>query len=572
MIALAAIAVLVIVAGVVTAVIAAIPDHRTSFLLDASAGGDTTAVVDAVDSAARNSGDGDALALRTFGGTCGDPGNTRELVPSAAGNGTRIGEAARGVNTAGEATLFDGVLAAVDDFSGIYPFRGRHRNRIIVVTTHGADACTEAQDATLKAIRDRVEAIGVRMDLRVIGYQVPDEQREALARLTEITGSAEPEFAATAAELDTVLQRLSVPDRPDADRLDVPGLTQSTTPPPPPFRPFAYETATDIRLLNTPEAEPVVLAQNSENEPGLGELVWSADGKRLAWLDFGGDAARQVELYHVGTGVRHSWTCVGCGIAFVGNLLVSSDGAGTGWLSYPDDGGPPTSLTIPGLPGRPADTPEGLHVQYMTTIRTANSYKVHAVNSGGVSTPERTVYRVLSDVTAEPAFTVRGVPGFRTMATNEDENRIAYVSDELVILDKDGRTISRDDLGLESSTGGSGRNQTVSDVRFLPGDDVSAITLTSPAPIDADPDNSLPPWAGVNKVRSATPTTHRYSSGNWTRTATAEPIVEDAGGGWVTTLVYTGMASSRGVGTLTLTGGGRSVTVAQDVRRVLPRP
>jgi hypothetical protein len=55
------------------------PDHRTTFLVDASESADFREVADAVGAAASNMSGDDSLALRRFGGAC-DSVNTAELV------------------------------------------------------------------------------------------------------------------------------------------------------------------------------------------------------------------------------------------------------------------------------------------------------------------------------------------------------------------------------------------------------------------------------------------------------------------------------------------------------------
>ncbi|MEV0199837.1 hypothetical protein [Nonomuraea sp. NPDC050691] len=203
----------------------AIPDHRTAFLVDASITGGQDgfgAIAAAVGSAAGNAGDGDALSLRRFGGACATPGNTAEVVSSGVGQGGRIAAAARALTPGGRPTLESGVLATIDDFSGFYPFRGRQANRVIVVTRHGHDACTGDQAEVLKAIRDRIAAAGLTLEFRFVGYQVPADQKDDLARLSSAVEAPAPHFAKSPDDLTLTLRRLTVPEPPDASRVQVP--------------------------------------------------------------------------------------------------------------------------------------------------------------------------------------------------------------------------------------------------------------------------------------------------------------------------------------------------------------
>ncbi|WP_327284403.1 MULTISPECIES: hypothetical protein [unclassified Streptomyces] len=228
-IALAALAVVVIGMGAtVVYVVRSTPQYRTAFLVDTSDPGpsgaqrDFGALADSVGAAVRNAGDGDALSLRRFGGGCGEPDNTEELVSSATGNGKRIGAAARALTPGGKATLSSGLLAAIDDFSGRYPFRGSKRNRIVVVTTQGTDGCGGDPVAMNEKVRDRMDRLGLHLEFRFVGYRVPVAEKEVLTRLASATRSAAPQFTQDAAELNAVLEKLVVPTLPEAKPIEVP--------------------------------------------------------------------------------------------------------------------------------------------------------------------------------------------------------------------------------------------------------------------------------------------------------------------------------------------------------------
>ncbi|MEV0616706.1 hypothetical protein AB0I81_25545 [Nonomuraea sp. NPDC050404] len=200
-----------------------VPDHRTALLVDTSRSRvDFGAVAASVGSVARNAGERDAVSLRRFGGECGAADNTAELVGSGTGRGGEIDSAARGLSAAGRPTLQSGVLAAIDDFSGLYPFRGLKRNRIVVVTSHGTDGCAGDQRAVMKAVRERVSAAGLTLECRFVGFQVPDGQRDELRDLAGACGAPEPRFVATPQELDVVLRELVVPDLGRAEPVELP--------------------------------------------------------------------------------------------------------------------------------------------------------------------------------------------------------------------------------------------------------------------------------------------------------------------------------------------------------------
>ncbi|MGH3869720.1 MAG: hypothetical protein ACRDQ4_27190 [Pseudonocardiaceae bacterium] len=212
-----------------------IPSYRTAFLLDTAAsapsgaGADFYAVADAVSSAAQNAGDRDALSLRRFGGACGDSHNTDQIVGSGTHHGQQISDAVHTLTPSGAATLQSGILAAIDDFSGFYPFRGRKSNRIIAVTSHGIDACTADQATLMKTIRDRVDAAGLKLDFRLVGYRIPSEQQHTLTQVAAAIGAPKPEFAQTAADLTEILKKITIPESPDAAPVRIPTFTRVIT-------------------------------------------------------------------------------------------------------------------------------------------------------------------------------------------------------------------------------------------------------------------------------------------------------------------------------------------------------
>ncbi|MEQ4303656.1 hypothetical protein ABNF97_20130 [Plantactinospora sp. B6F1] len=224
---------LLIVAVVVVAALAvgtvlvvrAIPDYRTALLVDTSTdpeGGDFAEVAAAVGAAAQNAADDDALSLRRFGGRCDDVGNTAQVVGAGTGRAPEIVEKVRTLTPAGESTLRAGVLAAIDDFAGRYPFRGRKGNRIVVISRHGVDGCDPDPAAVARTIQERVEKAGLALDFRFVGYRVPAEQRPALTQLASAAGAPEPVFPETADVLTAVLEQLTIPASPDAAPVAIP--------------------------------------------------------------------------------------------------------------------------------------------------------------------------------------------------------------------------------------------------------------------------------------------------------------------------------------------------------------
>jgi hypothetical protein len=186
------------------------PDHRTTFLVDASESSDFREVADAVGSAASNMSSDDSLALRRFGGTCDTP-DTAELVPPGTGQAAKIGEAARSITPSGKATLLNGVLAAIDDFAHTYPFRGSKTNRIVVVARGGADACGKSADEVRTIINQHIAQAGVKIDFRFVGHRLTAEQIKVLTEIAAATDAQKPRLTKTSDELVTTMKEVSVP-------------------------------------------------------------------------------------------------------------------------------------------------------------------------------------------------------------------------------------------------------------------------------------------------------------------------------------------------------------------------
>jgi hypothetical protein len=184
------------------------PTYKTQFLIDTTGG--TTSdgpemIAKSLKTVVGNSGDRDALALRSFGGECGTENNTTQLVDFGTDNRQKITQAASGVREGSKATLLRGITQAVEDFSKPFALRAKQVNRIIVVTRHGMDACDDDTAFVEKEIRDRITAAGLAIEFRLIGYQVPDDQRDRLNQIATGAGAPDPMFVNTPAGLDAAL-------------------------------------------------------------------------------------------------------------------------------------------------------------------------------------------------------------------------------------------------------------------------------------------------------------------------------------------------------------------------------
>ena len=128
-----------------------------------------------------------------------------------------------------------------------------------------------------------------------------------------------------------------------------------TRPPAPGTAPaliYATSTSVDLRTGNgsvrTLATFPKGAGFTGPQGFGPGQLVWSADGSKVAWLD-----GQEVGEFIVGRDQVRTWHCDCTSIVFQGDQLLSDDYTAENaprLLSYPDDGSEPVPMVISGLP------------------------------------------------------------------------------------------------------------------------------------------------------------------------------------------------------------------------------
>lgn len=188
-----------------------ISDWNVAIVLDRSAamaqpfdgGTKWDAVIQALDSKMEPIGDGDNLALRTFGGPCRGK-NTELLVGFDHGNKEVVRSRLRSLKPAGETSLTDAMIAAIGDFNDPERFAGR--NKSIIVITGGEQFCS---DAPAEAIRKRLSKQisndqPIELEFRYIGVGIPAPLQEELIRVAEDTGGT-AHFPETTEEIEQEL-------------------------------------------------------------------------------------------------------------------------------------------------------------------------------------------------------------------------------------------------------------------------------------------------------------------------------------------------------------------------------
>ncbi|MFJ4008193.1 hypothetical protein [Streptomyces sp. NPDC090026] len=547
------------------------PEHRTVFLVDAAtvaapkAGDiyDFADVTDAVAAAALNAADGDALSLRRFGGACGTPGNTARVVTDATGNGRPIADAARGLQPTGQATLHSGILAAIDDLSE----SDATHNRIIVITAHGTDACTEDTLEFEKKLRERLDSSGLELDFRFVGHRVPKAEQRDLLQIAAAGDAPEPVFTDTPKELAGALQEFVLPESYEALPVEVPDSDADDV-----FRPVAWTTAKKVRLLEDLESEPRTLASlDSSANPGA--VAWSEDRSQIAWTEISEAGTAESLIGHVPEGVIRlqnladgtirTWDCEYCDIAFVGDRLISAGPSAIGLRAYPADGGTPAQWRAEGLPAMPSEEIHG--PVYTLFSHRQGEELVTYVRPLYDDTSAHSVYRLMADGTARGVLPRSLADGFQ--AVDRDGARM-IVSSVVVGRGAAGdcepmsrrTTVLTPDSGEESAAVAPGAGWAPFDAWF---------TADGTAHVSYLPYRTQRIATGhCDFVRSEKPRVYALKQGaeEWVAVSDAERRVRDVGGGWQVESVL----GDGGAVTLTLTGEGAERTLGRAVVKLFP--
>lgn len=399
------VALLVVVAGAAVYVfVLAVPDYRTTVLVDASAPGKGLAeVAGAVRSVAANSGDSDALSVRRFGGECGSPDNTAEIADSP----DEVAQAVGGLSPSGKATMVDGVLAAIDGFSGLLSRRGSIRNRIVVVSTSGLDACTGDPARAREAVDDRLAEEGLDLDIRVVGYQIPEDRKKTLTQFADDTA-----FADSTDDLAVVLDQLVVPASPEAAQISAPA--------PEPDPSYAFTATSRMGIVRGTDVVAEVAGDFSLSDGPK----YTADGRFAFAVSPAG-----IAIIDVRSGVDRVVACGECSDAvadadsvinwLVGNVVTTLDLADAGAQPVP-------GVTV--LPDRQVDETSNV---FPLRILTSQDGKTLISAPDGVSAyggGEEHLYLVRSGGDVVPMGTAMGNVAISGATFSPDGRTVAYAA------------------------------------------------------------------------------------------------------------------------------------------------
>ena len=184
------------------------PIMNQEIVLDASAGMAATfnnggtklaAAVDAL--RVRNLHPKENLALRDFGGECGQDDGSRVLVSFGTSRRNRILKAAAALQPRGKPTLASAVISALADLQPL-----AHTKRVVVLTGH-ADSCHEEAVRDIKERLAAYKAAGqeISLEMRFIGLSVSATDQPQIREMSDAV-SGRAYFVNTAAELNEVLE------------------------------------------------------------------------------------------------------------------------------------------------------------------------------------------------------------------------------------------------------------------------------------------------------------------------------------------------------------------------------
>ncbi|MEU3190188.1 hypothetical protein ABZ686_05995 [Streptomyces sp. NPDC006992] len=173
------------------------------------------------------------------------------------------------------------------------------------------------------------------------------------------------------------------------------------SPPASVFRPLAWATGTQVKVLTDPQKEPRVIGTATGwNTPT--NIRWSPDRSRVAWAEVRGDQLGHEGVAHLldlESGTERSWACFGsCGLAFLGEDLITYADPGlvgktpsdAGIYRYPADGKAMERLDIDGITIPETSLPEPF------SIRTRSGLETYLrVNTGGTGA-KAALYRLSS--------------------------------------------------------------------------------------------------------------------------------------------------------------------------------
>ena len=326
-------------------------------------------------------------------------------------------------------------------------------------------------------------------------------------------------------------------------------------PPPAPAPALVYATSTsvDLRAGNGSVRTLATFPKGGgvTGPPGFGsvQLIWSADGSRVAWL--AEQEAGVVGEFLVGRDQVRTWHCDCSSIVFQGDRLLSDDFTAENaprLLSYPDDGSKPVRIVISGLP--PSRFPTDNAYSLVAAVAPADvivGYGMGVSASGG----PQLLYRVDAEGRAVPFTPVapqmigNTAPG--RFMFNPDGTRVGFLLGELagVCADDDTAVLANVATGAETQPAMPAGMRHVLAVWFGP-------SGTAYASMTPDPPGCAHVGQGTVASVVVSPQDYRLEAGTWVRSGSGLIDEESVRGGGEATLY--GKVDSTALGASASTG------------------
>jgi Protein kinase domain len=339
--------------------------------------------------------------------------------------------------------------------------------------------------------------------------------------------------------------------------------TRSPAPGTAPALIYTTSTSVDLRTGNgsvrTLATFPKDAGFTGPQSFGSVQLIWSADGSKVAWLD-----GQEIGEFLVGRNQMRTWHCDCSSIVFQGDRLLSDNFTAENaprLLSYPDDGSKPVPIVISGLPPSrfPTDTAYSL-VAAVPPADVIVGYGIGVSASGG----PQLLYRVDAEGRAVPFAPVapqmigNTAPG--RFVFSPDGTRVGFLLGELagVCADDDTAVLANVATGAETQPAMPAGMRHVLAVWFGP----SGTVYASMAP---DPPGCAHVGQGTVASVVVSPQDYRLEAGTWVRSGSGVIDEESTRGGEAT--LY-GKVDSTALGASASTGlrlvvsrGSSSVTI-----------
>jgi eukaryotic-like serine/threonine-protein kinase len=339
--------------------------------------------------------------------------------------------------------------------------------------------------------------------------------------------------------------------------------TRSPAPGTAPALIYTTSTSVDLRTGNgsvrTLATFPKDAGFTGPQSFGSVQLIWSADGSKVAWLD-----GQEIGEFLVGRNQMRAWHCDCSSIVFQGERLLSDDFTAENaprLLSYPDDGSKPVPIVISGLPpGRfPTDDAYSL-VAAVPPADVIVGYGIGVSASGG----PQVLYRVDAEGRAVPFAPVapqmigNTAPG--RFVFSPDGARVGFLLGELagVCADDDTAVLANVATGAETQLAMPTGMRHVLAVWFGP----SGTVYASMAP---DPPGCAHVGQGTAASVVVSPQDYRLEAGTWVRSGSGVIDEESTRGGEATLygkVKSTALGASASTGLrLVVSRGSSSVTI-----------